>query len=56
LLRGDEPCGRHADPVRGLNPEVEPGVAQSHPGKSANRRDRAAYNAYQREYMRKRRG
>jgi hypothetical protein len=56
LLRGDEPCGRHADPVRGLNPEVEPGVAPSHPGKSANRRDRAAYNAYQREYMRKRRG
>jgi hypothetical protein len=83
LLRGDEPCGRHADPVRGLNPEVEPGVAQSHPGNSgracvvagdaadqecvgqsdvlvasvrtANRRDRAAYNAYQREYMRRKR-
>jgi hypothetical protein len=56
LLRGDEPGGRHADPVRGLDSGVEPGVAPSHPGKSANRRDRAAYNAYQREYMRKRRG
>lgn len=32
--------------VSAVKPEV---------GKSANRRDREAYNAYQREYMRKRR-
>jgi hypothetical protein len=55
LLRGNEPGGRHADVVRGVDKGSESGVAPGHPGKSANRRSREAYNQYMREYMRKRR-
>jgi hypothetical protein len=34
---------------------VDPAVGSARMGRTANRRDREAYNAYQREYMRKRR-
>ena len=47
---------RPAEKVAAPFDKAVEGIAEAKLGKTRNRRSREAYNAYQREYMRKRRG